>query len=716
MNYYALLPTLSSLLLILLAIYVYRKSAKLKINKLFFILNCYFSLWIFTISLICWLQSDGLIATVLCKIALISLICFPFILFHFILCFLNSKFLKYMKYLYFIPIIFLIIGLSTNSFISGVHLFSFGYYPIAGNLFFILILQTILLIAFGIYLLYKNLKDKEIPAIKTESIKYFIFALYLLLFFLVDYIVIACRLDIYPFGFIFVLLFVITISFCMLSSNLINFKLALVQVTVSVLVFVCAVVIPFFIGIKTNNWFLSVIMLLLISLSGPYIFRFFKNKFEKLIFIEQEKYHETLLTLSKSMIEEKDILNLSQLIVRILNKTVKIKFSALFIYLPEERSYYCVAKRGVHIKDKNMIIDEKSEIIDYIKMKSDPIVLNGNYFKKNSYLFDVIHDDISLVVPIKNVNKLTAFVIMGDKLNGLFYSEKDLYVFKVLANKVSYAIENCKFLTKVSNQQYQLFEADRLTKIGQMADGFANQLKNRLNQFYLVGEGINYELNSFKSVNEDFIRHDEGLNVILSYIGQMADSIIDDVKRTNNVLQNILNFSKSYDHNLTFSSLSLRQVIEQCLNLLKIKHQKEKIPLVLHLPGQDEIYGIKNQIQRIFFNCLDNAYEAILEKQNYIKKSAISIKDYRPNITIELKYIYKNAKIYIHDNGIGIKDENKKKIFSAFFTTKLSEEKNSGMGLYTIKQMIIENHKGDIQFRSKYGYGTTFLITLPTVI
>ena len=85
--------------------------------------------------------------------------------------------------------------------------------------------------------------------------------------------------------------------------------------------------------------------------------------------------------------------------------------------------------------------------------------------------------------------------------------------------------------------------------------------------------------------------------------------------------------------------------MEQCLNLLKIKHQKEKIPLVLHLPNQDEIYGIKSQIQRIFFNCLDNAYEAILEKQNYIRKSAINIKDYRPNITIELKYIYKNAKI-----------------------------------------------------------------------
>ena len=76
----------------------------------------------------------------------------------------------------------------------------------------------------------------------------------------------------------------------------------------------------------------------------------------------------------------------------------------------------------------------------------------------------------------------------------------------------------------------------------------------------------------------------------------------------------------------------------------------------------------------------------------------------------------KNAKIYIQDNRIGIKPENINNVFSAFFTTKLEEEKNSGIGLYIIKKIIEETHKGKIEFRSKYGYGSTFLITLPTAI
>ncbi|MFA6613779.1 MAG: ATP-binding protein, partial [Endomicrobiia bacterium] len=50
---------------------------------------------------------------------------------------------------------------------------------------------------------------------------------------------------------------------------------------------------------------------------------------------------------------------------------------------------------------------------------------------------------------------------------------------------------------------------------------------------------------------------------------------------------------------------------------------------------------------------------------------------------------------------------------SAFFTTKPSSRSGSGIGSYVVKRMIVENHKGDISFRSQYGVGTTFVINLP---
>lgn len=716
MNYYALFPTISSLILLTFCIYLYFKHYESHLSKIFTYLCVSYLLWIFPLSLIYWIKENNLTTFFLYKLSFLGLVFFPVILFHFLLVFLKNKFVKYINYLYYLSSFLFFWGFFTNSFFNGLSLKFWGYYPVAGKFLFILILQFLILLIIDIYILHKYLGKSELIPIKKEQFKYFIFAFYLLVFIFVDYSSMFAFVNIYPFGYIFILFFFFITSFSMLKTDLTNFDLAFVNISILVLLYFFIFTIPFIIQQQTGNLIFSLLVLLIMSLLGPHVFYFLKKKAEKIILEQQENYQKFLLSVSKLMYKEQNISTLSKLIVRLLNKTVKIKFSALFIYSKEDKYYYCISQRGEHIKKDSIKINEDTEIINSIKMKMKPFLLNNNSFTGEKNLFDAICDDISLVVPIKNINELAAFIVMGNKNNGSLYSKKDLEVFKILSDEAYFAIENCNFFNKVNNQQYHLLETDKLTKIGQMANGFANQLKNRLHQFYLVGEGINYELNSFKSNNDDFLRQNDNIGIVLNYVGQIADSIVDDVKKTNNVLQNILNFSKTNDQNIVFTSFSLRHIIEQSLHLLKIKHQKEKIPLILHLPAQDEIYGIRNQIQRVFFNCLDNAYDAIIEKQKYLKKNRLNIADYIPNITIELKYINKNAKIYIHDNGIGIKDENINKIFSIFFTTKLSGERNSGMGLYIVKEIITKHHEGTIEFKSKYGYGTTFLITLPLML
>ncbi|MEK6568238.1 MAG: HAMP domain-containing sensor histidine kinase, partial [Candidatus Omnitrophota bacterium] len=66
------------------------------------------------------------------------------------------------------------------------------------------------------------------------------------------------------------------------------------------------------------------------------------------------------------------------------------------------------------------------------------------------------------------------------------------------------------------------------------------------------------------------------------------------------------------------------------------------------------------------------------------------------------------------DNGLGIKEEDQKKVFTPFFTTKISNRKGTGLGLYVIKKIITENHKGRIQVSSIYKQGTTFSLELTT--
>lgn len=66
----------------------------------------------------------------------------------------------------------------------------------------------------------------------------------------------------------------------------------------------------------------------------------------------------------------------------------------------------------------------------------------------------------------------------------------------------------------------------------------------------------------------------------------------------------------------------------------------------------------------------------------------------------------------IKDNGIGMTEEEKSRLFVPFFTTKATSSKGVGLGLWVIKQ-IIQIHKGILEVESSYGQGSTFTIKLP---
>ncbi|MBU4346270.1 MAG: HAMP domain-containing histidine kinase, partial [Candidatus Omnitrophica bacterium] len=73
----------------------------------------------------------------------------------------------------------------------------------------------------------------------------------------------------------------------------------------------------------------------------------------------------------------------------------------------------------------------------------------------------------------------------------------------------------------------------------------------------------------------------------------------------------------------------------------------------------------------------------------------------------------KTLEIAVKDNGMGIKDNDSKKLFTPFFTTKVSSRRSTGLGLYVIRRLIEEAHKGKIRFESEHKRGTTFVIELP---
>jgi len=121
------------------------------------------------------------------------------------------------------------------------------------------------------------------------------------------------------------------------------------------------------------------------------------------------------------------------------------------------------------------------------------------------------------------------------------------------------------------------------------------------------------------------------------------------------------------------------------------------------------INGNLTQLQEVFFNLIDNAYDAMVERRETLKEPG-----YRGKIRIYTESSGNGyLKINVEDNGIGAKHEDFRKMFTPFFTTKVSSKKGTGLGLYVIKKIITSNHYGKISFESTYKQGTKFILELP---
>jgi signal transduction histidine kinase len=283
----------------------------------------------------------------------------------------------------------------------------------------------------------------------------------------------------------------------------------------------------------------------------------------------------------------------------------------------------------------------------------------------------------------------------------------------MLANQAALAIENCLFMAKYKESQERLFTAEKMAMIGGMADGLAHQIKNRIQQFSVVAVELGLETKEVLAAYDTKAAFDTAeMREKLEYLIDCSESINSNVDKTNKVIRGILNFARSERKEMFFGDFNLRDALAQALDLLVVKHQLATFPLTVKIPDNDVIYGIKPQFVECLFNTLDNAYEAIREKADYHLEPAEQA-EFTPQITLTLRETPATWLIEIEDNGMGVKEEDKCKVFVAFFTTKPSSKSGSGIGSYTVKRMIEENHHGRIRFTSTFKKGSVFTIEIP---
>ncbi|MFH0753110.1 MAG: ATP-binding protein, partial [Candidatus Omnitrophota bacterium] len=311
----------------------------------------------------------------------------------------------------------------------------------------------------------------------------------------------------------------------------------------------------------------------------------------------------------------------------------------------------------------------------------------------------------SLVLGIFMDTRLEAFIVMGPKVSGQLYMEDDLEVFSVLANQASLAIENARFYENVRHTQKLLFRAEKMATIGTMADGLSHQINNRFHVMGFIAGDMLDSLNMYEKDPEQ-----SNLSQLLGEFRKGLIRVEENVCQGSQVVRGLLDYSRS-DESAQKEGVDIHKLMKASIDMVSLKVHLKDFQRQMNIPSDvPRVMGNFVQLQEVFFNIIDNAYFSMMDKKSKKIEEA-----YKPGITFSSEVIGDMLKITVADNGLGIRPDDQKKLFTPFFTTKASSHKGNGLGLYVIRKIIEEGHAGTISICSQYLEGVTVEVLLPVM-
>ena len=270
---------------------------------------------------------------------------------------------------------------------------------------------------------------------------------------------------------------------------------------------------------------------------------------------------------------------------------------------------------------------------------------------------------------------------ISDKLNETRLNQKNEKIV-IEANSIeinSLIVAYNKMVDKLEESATKLAQSEREQAWREMAKQVAHEIKNPLTPMRLT----------VQSFQRKFDANDVDLKQKLS-------------DYTKTLIQQIDTMSSVASAFSNFASMPAQQ--NETLNVVEVVNFSLDIFNEDYITFESDLQEIitimdRTQLVRIITNLVKNAIQSIPETQ--LEKV----------ILVAVQRVENKVNITVKDNGIGIEDENRERIFEPKFTTKSS---GMGLGLGIIKN-IIENYKGTITFESQLGAGTTFTVSLPII-
>ena len=266
-------------------------------------------------------------------------------------------------------------------------------------------------------------------------------------------------------------------------------------------------------------------------------------------------------------------------------------------------------------------------------------------------------------------------------------------------------------LNELKATQSQLIQSEKMASLGELTAGIAHEIQNPLNFVNNFSE-VSTEL--VDEMNEEIDKGNlQDAKEIANDLKQNLEKINHHGKRAGDIVKGMLQHSRSSSG--VKEPTDINKLADEYLRLayhgLRAKDKSFNATMKTDF---DESIGniniIPQDIGRVILNLITNAFYAVDEK----KKSPHPLKDgeeYEPVITVSTKKLSDKVLISVKDNGNGIPDNIKEKIFQPFFTTKPTGQ-GTGLGL-SLSYDIVKAHGGELKVETKEGEGTGFKIKLP---
>ncbi|MER0439848.1 ATP-binding protein [Emticicia sp. W12TSBA100-4] len=264
-------------------------------------------------------------------------------------------------------------------------------------------------------------------------------------------------------------------------------------------------------------------------------------------------------------------------------------------------------------------------------------------------------------------------------------------------------------LEELKTTQNQLIQAEKMASLGELTAGIAHEIQNPLNfvnNFSEVSVELCQELQE-ELDKEDFDK--TYIAEILRDISQNQQKITHHGQRAASIVRGMLQHSRASNgqKELTDINALADEYLRLSYHGLRAKDKTFNADFKTDLdPNLPKIEVIPQDFGRVLLNIINNAFYAVQQKAKQ------GIEGYKPLVQIKTLMTDEEIVIKITDNGGGMPENIKTKIFQPFFTTKPTGQ-GTGLGLSLSYDIITKGHAGTLEVESTEGEGTTFIITLP---